>query len=632
MIIVPPVAPQAVPVGALTGRGRMHTIQWGRVLRSPAGAQSRIPAQEKPQMRGVEASEIPPRQRIAEERTGEQTVTADGVYRRIAAGRTASATANLLFHTAPSAFDGKLSAVLDKVSNVYANGGPVLQDRILSFLVKLSIDLRSFLPHWVLTEGMDANAIADAAQEASKTLARLIETGGEAPTAVMARLRTETVARLKAEGVTDETTARVTVNRTMGESLADYVQNIAAEMQSSNLIEVAWARIRGDTQTQLGNDYAAFLQYMIWLGGSFVTTNPVLIKMAWDTDPEFWNKRVDDLILSRYTPAELKTLSEAPESELDAAVTAINSMVTMAVVGENCRLLRDIFLVTEGREGYVSLQVDPRNHDESERMVAEARGLYADLERRLRGVPNVVFKLPATAAGTLAAQKLTSEGIGVTITVSFSVFQALGFGEVLSRGKAPVCYIALMNGRLAYPVRDEMKEKRVPRGVEAARWAGVEVARKAYRRLYTPKGNGGMGIDPERVKLVIASLRIYDDWIPDMTELLGSPVITVFPNVRRKFDSHAREFVGKSVLNPTPLEDMRILRESEIFRQAWWMPGDEEQFKPEQVLTLAPKDADALAKWPPVAETLGQFIELYEEMAEMVKGRIRRVASLQRDC
>ena len=368
---------------------------------------------------------------------------------------------------------------------------------------------------------------------------------------------------------------------------------------------------------------------MIWLGASFVTTNPVLVKLAWDIDPEFWNRRVDDLIAYGYRTDQLKELLKDSEGKLGIAITKVNSMVTMAVVEENCRLLRDIFLVTEGREGHVSLQVNPKNHDDSEQMVTEAKDLYGYLHERLGGVPNVVFKLPGTAAGKTAAQVLTSEGIGVTITVEFAVFQALGFGEVLSKGKMLAAYLALMNGRMAYPVRDEMKARGIEGGVEAARWAGVEVARKAYRRLYDSSAEGGLGIDCERVKLLIASLRIYDDWIPDISELWGSDVITIFPNVRRKYDSGRRDFDAKAVLKKTPAKEMEVLLKSEIFRQAWWMPGDSEEHKPGRVLTLEPDDTKSLAKWPPVRNTLGQFIDLYEQMGEMVRERIKHIVASQ---
>ena len=585
------------------------------------------------------------RQRIRQERDREQRVTLEEVCQRISDGEIVRAVGNLLFHTAPPALGEKLKVVLDEISRTLTSGDVAVQTHVLDFLVNLAIGLRSFLPNWVLAPALDCVAIDALARKVADATENLTVVAGQAAAELAARVRNETIARLKAEGTTDESQAAAMADCLMGNSLVDYVSNIARELQRSNLMGVAEARFlrrmpsgKGRTQTQLGNDYAAFLQYVIWLGGSFVTTNPALVKLAWDTDPELWNKRVDDLILLKYTSDQLSKLLRGPQSELNAAIQTINSTVTMAVVQENCRLLRDIFLVTEGREGYVSLQVNPKNHDDWQQMVTEAKNLYGSLENQFGGVPNVVFKLPATAAGISAAEKLTSEGIGVTITVEFSVFQALGFAEVLNRGKMLVAYLALMNGRLAYPVRDEMKTKGVPGGVEAARWAGVEVARKAYRRLYAPPEQGGMGVDPERIKLLIASLRIYDDWIPDISQLWGCPVITIFPNVRRKFDispatrgqglppTQVRgsiDFTGDAVLGATPDDQLKVLLESEIFRQAWWVPGDPEQYRPKRVLTLETKDSEALLKWPPVANTLGEFIDLYEKMGQMVKERIR---------
>jgi len=593
------------------------------------------------------AFDIALRQRIRQERDREQRVTIDEVCRRISDGEIVRAVGNLLFHTASGALDDKLRVVLDKISRTAGGGNVALQTYVLDFLVNLAIGLRSFLPKWVLSPALDSAAIDALAGKVTDTLENVTSIAGEAAAGLADRLRKETVARLKAEGITDESQAAAMADSLMGDSLVDYVSNMAAELRGSNLMRAAEARRLTPAlapgvapaasgranQTQLGNDYAAFLQYVIWLGGSFVTTNPALVKLAWDTDTELWNKRVDALILSKYSTVEQRKLLRGPQSELNTAIETINSAVTMAVVQENCRLLRDIFLVTEGREGYVSLQVNPKNHDDWQQMVTEAKNLYGSLENQFGGVPNVVFKLPATAAGKSAAEKLTSEGIGVTITVEFSVFQALGFAEVLNRGKMLVAYLALMNGRMAFPVRDEMKTKGVLGGVEAARWAGVEVARKAYRRLYAPPPEGGLGIDPQRIKLLIASLRIYGDWIPDISELWGCPVITVFPNVRRKFDAHQRDFTSNAVLKATPDEQLKVLFESEILRQAWWVPGDAEQYKPQRVLTLTPYDSEALLKWPPVANTLGEFIDLYEKMGQVVKERIRKkIATEDTEC
>jgi transaldolase len=570
------------------------------------------------------------REEIRAERRRIRGLEAKDVAEMVIDGETIPARGNLLFHTDPRSFPKKLDSLLTALSDSFSDQEGTAQMHILSFLTRLAIDLQSFLPHWVLGKGESGLATAsleEAVRLVKEALGALSGRAEEATSRLIEDIRKSSLARLKAEGIEGETEAQRLAADLLRGSLQGYVDNLAEELKASNLMRAAEARLGGDGRTELGNDYAVFLPYMIWLGGSFVTTNPVLIKVAWDTDRDTWDERVDRLIISRFAQEELGDLLEGNKARLEAAVTEINSLVTMSVVEENCRLLRDIFLITEGSEGYVSLQVNPKNHDDAERMVSEALTIYKDLRERLGGVPNVVFKLPATAAGLRAAERLTSQGIGVTITVSFSVFQAVAFGEVLDRGQALVTYIALMNGRMAFPVRDEMKEQATEGGVEAARWAGVEVARKAYRCLYGGPESGGRGIDPERVKLLIASLRIYGDWIPDISEQWGCPVITFFPNVRRTYDTHKRELKTESILDRTPEQQLRILLESEIFRQAWWIPGDPESQKPKRVLTVNPEDGHQLISWPPIANTIRQFIDLYEEMGQMVKGRMRELTS-----
>ncbi len=61
---------------------------------------------------------------------------------------------------------------------------------------------------------------------------------------------------------------------------------------------------------------------------------------------------------------------------------------------------------------------------------------------------------------------------------------------------------------------------------------------------------------------------------------------------------------------------------SELFRQAWWTPEDGAFGKPDCVLSLAPEDAAAVAAFPPVRETLVQFIGMYKEMSNMVQARM----------
>jgi transaldolase len=565
------------------------------------------------------------RQRIREERERERKCTFEELARRVLDGNVDRARGYLLFHAEPGEFLNLVSRLVPLLEERCEKATLATKRHVLDFLTWLAIDLRSFLPQRHLAHGLSEEAIAAAAGQVLVLLRSWEAKSPEASAASVADLRKIERSRFVAEGL-EADQAETLAAELVGTSPAGYAGRMADWIASSNLTNTAEARAAGKTRTEFGNDYATFLQHVIWLGASFVTTNPVLIKVAWDTDPELWTPRVDALIGERFSQKELRALLEGPREELEAAVPRINAIVTTAVVLENCRLLRDIFLLTEGREGYVSLQVNPNFHNDHARMVAEVRLLHKELEKALGGVPNVVFKLPSTAAGLEAAREITPEGIGVTITLTFSLAQSEAFARVLSAGSALICYIAIMNGRMAFPVRDELSAKSVAGGVEAARWAGVEVARKACRRLYDPPERGGLGVDPENVKIMIASLRIYDDWIPDISELWGVPVITIFPNVRRAYDRHPRDLDGTAVERQTPSGELETLFESEIFRQAWWLEGDPEKARPDAPLELTMGGAAQLAAWKPMADTFGQFIDLYGQMGRMVVERMKALA------
>lgn len=85
-------------------------------------------------------------------------------------------------------------------------------------------------------------------------------------------------------------------------------------------------------------------------------------------------------------------------------------------VGMAADLFRGVWEATEGVDGYVSLEVDPRLAHDTAGTVAEARRLWEALGR-----PNVMVKVPATAAGVPAVRTLISEGININVTLLFSV-------------------------------------------------------------------------------------------------------------------------------------------------------------------------------------------------------------------
>lgn len=539
---------------------------------------------------------------------------------RIAEGKIAEATNQFVFRVAPNDRGAALELLESELPGIFDGGTVDVRNRILSFCVKLSLDLGSFLPAW---RSEDVQPPMDLARRAKGLTERFEEKDSKAARELHEQLREHLLTRLAAEKVTDPEEASSIADASMTETLGGHIESMWAEYESSNMRRAAQAYFEGKTNTTLGNDYATFLDHALRVGVCSQTTNPVLIKVAWDADATFWNGRVDEIIREEYDRDAIKRTLNSSEADRDGMIRHLNTLVTTAVVEQNCRMLRDIFLITGGHQGFVNVQVSPDNYDDADAMVSQAIALYQALGNRLGGVPNAVIKLPATPAGKLAAGELTKLGIGVTMTLTFSMFQAVELAEVLEEGNAIVSNIALMNGRLAYPVRDELAERDVPGGVEAARWGGVAVARRIYQHLYGSKAGRGKGLDPTRVQLLIASLRIYGDWLPDIEEMWGVPSITVFPNVRRAFDAHPREMRGNSIAEDTPYESIRTMFSSEIFRQAWWTPSDGDEGKPEEPLSLSAQDAEAVAAWTPVRQTLDQFIQEYRAMNEMILDRLR---------
>jgi hypothetical protein len=151
----------------------------------------------------------------------------------------------------------------------------------------------------------------------------------------------------------------------------------------------------------------------------------------------------------------------------------------------------------------------------------------------------------------------------------------------------------------------------------------VEVTRHIYQKFYSPEEEGGLGLDREKIKILNASLRVYDEDIPDISEIWGTPLITIFPNVRRAYDFNKRSVSALSVTMQTDTKVMKELRESELFRQAWWVPQDDEAFRPDIELTLTEKDEEAVLKWLPIKQTLDQFITEYRNLRNVVSDLLK---------
>ena len=79
-------------------------------------------------------------------------------------------------------------------------------------------------------------------------------------------------------------------------------------------------------------------------------------------------------------------------------------------------LLRPVYERTQGRDGYVSLEVSPFLARDTAGTLTEARRLWTAVDR-----PNLMIKVPGTLEGMPAIETLLAEGINVNVTLLFAV-------------------------------------------------------------------------------------------------------------------------------------------------------------------------------------------------------------------
>ncbi|MFF3514444.1 transaldolase [Streptomyces sp. NPDC002573] len=128
-----------------------------------------------------------------------------------------------------------------------------------------------------------------------------------------------------------------------------------------------------------------------------VTTNPSIFQAAIGSG-EGYEEQLADL------------------AERGVTVEEAVRMMTTADVRAAADILRPVYDATDGRDGRVSIEVDPRLAHRTRATVAEARQLAWLVDR-----PNVMIKIPATEAGLPAITEVIGQGISVNVTLIFSL-------------------------------------------------------------------------------------------------------------------------------------------------------------------------------------------------------------------
>src|SRR6201993_2371859 len=256
------------------------------------------------------------------------------------------------------------------------------------------------------------------------------------------------------------------------------------------------------TPTCLWNDSASIeeLKYSMEHGGVGATCNPVIVLGVLKKELAIWKTRIEALLKER--PA-------AGEDEIAWKVVREISVRAAAV-------LKPVFDAQGGKNGRLSIQTDPRLYRNPNSIVEQA-------EEFSRLAPNMIVKIPVTAAGIPAIEEATYRGISVNATVCFTLPQCVAVAEAVERGlkrreregkeiasMGPVCTI--MVGRLDDWLKVLIEKENVAIDPGYTEWAGVAVFKKTYK-LFRERGY--------RIRLLSAAFRNHMHW----SELIGGDVV-----------------------------------------------------------------------------------------------------------
>jgi transaldolase len=246
------------------------------------------------------------------------------------------------------------------------------------------------------------------------------------------------------------------------------------------------------------------LEYSIGHGASGATTNPVIVLNVLKKEMPLWKDRI------------LEIINEMPKaSEIEISWKLIEEM---AVKGAS--VLEPIFKESGGKKGRISIQTNAQLYRDSEGMTEQA-------VRFNKLAPNMMVKMPTTAAGIKAFEEATYQGVNINATVCFTVPQAVAVAEAVERGlnrreaegkdisgMIPVCTI--MEGRLDDWLKIVAGKEGIITNPGTLDWAGVAAFKNAYR-IYKEKGY--------RTRLLAAAYRNHLHW----SQIIGDNVVQTIP-------------------------------------------------------------------------------------------------------
>ena len=336
------------------------------------------------------------------------------------------------------------------------------------------------------------------------------------------------------------------------------------------------------TKTDFWNDSCSIeeLTYAIEHGAVGATSNPTIVEQVLRQERHLWEDRIHQII------------AENPSWTDEGVMWKVFEEIGV----KGAELLLPIFEREQGRKGRLSIQTNPANYRNVERMVEQAQH-FAAL------APNMQVKLPATSAGIVAIEEATYLGVNVNATVSFTVAQAVAIAEAVERGlnrrdadglptgdMTPVTTI--MVGRTDDWMRVVTQRDGITVDPSVLPWAGIAVFKKAYG-IYQERGY--------RSRLLAAAYRHHLHW----SELIGGDIVLTIPSAWQKLFNASTVEVRERIGDPVAPEIVKELYDRiPDFRQAYDEAG------------LAVEEFDTYGA---TVRTLRGFIGSYHELIRVIR-------------
>lgn len=202
--------------------------------------------------------------------------------------------------------------------------------------------------------------------------------------------------------------------------------------------------------------------------------------------------------------------------------------------------LAPIYEESNWTDGYISLEVQPKNATNTQGTVSEALSLVKRVNR-----PNLMVKVPATDEGLAAITELTAQGVSINVTLIFSRRRYVEVAEAYIKGVERAAAAGVDLRRIASVASffisridsavDAWLDKNTPERKDLAGKAAIANAKLAYVEYQRLFGEGfaalaAKGAQPQR--LLWASTGTKNPSYPDtlyLDELIGRNTVNTVP-------------------------------------------------------------------------------------------------------